>query len=174
MFDIETKKMEMDRQKMFRKTFTLTDFQISRLNQLSELDGQDPMKHIRKAVDEYIKNQKFDFNPPKESEIFAEIKKRYDDPDIARAIWISGVVDQYEFSALIFNGPSKSGIDKGRISKLSIWDPVVKENTNNFLGSCIMNYDRGWDIRPGKVAQPFYEKVKSLIEQFLDQSRQTK
>jgi hypothetical protein len=74
-------------------------------------------------------------------------------------------VNQYEFSALLIFAGSKTGIDKGKISKLSIWDPVVRENKKSFIDSCIMNYDRGWDIRPSKIAQPYYDKVKMLINQ---------
>ena len=164
----------MDRQKVFRKTFTLTDSQIKRLQQLSELNGQNTVEHIRTAVDQYLTKQKFDLAPPKEDEILVEIRKRYDDPNISRAVWLTGFVNQYEFSALILSAPSKSGLDKGRISKLAIWDPQNEASTKNFIGSCIMNYDRGWDIRPSLIAEPFYRKVKLLIEQFLDQSKQGK
>jgi hypothetical protein len=161
----------MDRQRMFRKTFTLTDFQIKRLQELSELDMVDMEEHIRKAVDAYIKIQNFEIKAPSEKDIIAKIKKRHDDPAIDRAVWVSGVVDKFEFSALILNAPSKSAMDKGRISKLSIWDPAIRAKTNHFIDSCIMNYDRGWDIRPGKIAKPYYDKVKSLLDEYLAGSK---
>ena len=154
----------MEKQKNFRKNFHLTEFQLRRLQELSGLDGLDPVEHVKKAVDQYLKNQQFDITPIEESAISAEFKSRYEDPVIPRAMWIAGVVDKYEFSALVLNMPSKSGIDKGRISKLSVWDPVEREKTNNFIGSCIVNYDRGWDIRPSKLAQPYYDVVKSLLD----------
>jgi hypothetical protein len=154
----------MAKQKMFRKSVILTDAQISRLKQLSEFDGQDVVFHVKKALDEYLKNQKPDLVLPKEDEILAEITQRYNDPEIVGAVWISGNVNQYEFSALLFHAGSKTGIDRGKISKLSIWDPVVMENTKSFINSCIVNYDRGWDIRPSKIAQPYYDKVKGLID----------
>jgi hypothetical protein len=154
-------------QKTYRKYGPLTELQIKRLQKLSEFDGTDPVEHIRNAVDKYLQNLKVNFTPPKEEEIFAELKNRYEDPNISRAVWFEGIVDRYEFSALILNAPYKLGIDKGRISKLSIWDPIIKENTHNFISACIVNYDRGWDIRPSKIAQPYYNKVKSLIDSSL-------
>lgn len=154
----------MATQKMFRKNVLLTDAQISRLRQLSEFDGLDMVVHVRKAIDTYLKTQKSDFTLPKEDEIIAEITERTKDPEIPGSVWLSGKVNQYEFSALLFFAGSKTGIDKGKISKLAIWDPVVMENTKSFIDSCIMNYDRGWDIRPSKIAQPYYDKVKWLID----------
>jgi hypothetical protein len=45
-------------QKMLRKNVLLTDAQISRLRQLSELDGLDVIIHVRKAIDEYLNPDK--------------------------------------------------------------------------------------------------------------------
>ncbi|WP_221392713.1 hypothetical protein [Dyadobacter sp. NIV53] len=160
----------MVKHKIIRRNVRLTDYQIRRLQELSEFDGRDEAEHVRKAIDDYLKNQKFEFTAPKEKDIYVELKARTDDPALFRAVWLSGVVDRYEFSALILNAPSKSGIDKGRISKLSVWDPVVMEASNNFIGSCIVNYDRGWDIRPSTIAEPYYNKVKSLIDNYIAQS----
>jgi hypothetical protein len=154
----------MIRQKRLRKSVTLTDAQSRKLHELSEFDGTDPVEHAMRAIDEYLKKQKLDFTPPKEKDISAEFRDRSGDPHIQGAVWLSGVVDRYEFSALIMKIPAKSAIDKGKISKLSIWDPVILQNTNNFIGSCIVNYDRGWDIKPSKLAEPYYNKVKALLD----------
>lgn len=150
-------------QKTFRKTVALTEAQISRLRQLSELDGKDPLIHVRTAIDQYLKKQDFNQLLPNKESISARLTSRVADENISRAIWASGVVDRYEFSALILHEPTKLGIDKGRISKLSIWDPTLKENAKNFIDTCIVNYDRGWDIKPSKIAQPYYDSVKSLL-----------
>lgn len=150
-------------QKTFRKTVALTDAQIRRLKLLSELDGKDPLIHVRAAIDQYLKKQNFDLLLPNQESISAVFTSRVEDKTIARAIWASGVVDRYEFSALVLHEPTKLGIDRGRISKLSIWDPIIKENSKNFIDSCIVNYDRGWDIRPSKIAQPYFDAVKSLL-----------
>jgi len=57
--------------------------------------------------------------------------------------WISGYLDDdydiYAFTAKHFDERSEFGIDGGRVSKLSI-------STGN--QGTIVNYDRGWDIRP--------------------------
>jgi hypothetical protein len=65
--------------------------------------------------------------------------------------------------------PSKLGLDRGKISKVAIWDPEVLKNTGNFIGSCIVNYDRGWDIKPSKIAEPYFNKVKALLVQSAEQ-----
>lgn len=52
--------------------------------------------------------------------------------------WQTGMVGDYWFQAKVFDEPSEFGINDGRVSKLS----VRKD------GEEIMNYDRGWDIKP--------------------------
>lgn len=44
----------------------------------------------------------------------------------------------YHYWAKVYDTPSKYGINNGRISKLT-----VKRQ-----GRIIINYDRGWDVRP--------------------------
>ncbi|NIJ52499.1 DUF7678 domain-containing protein [Dyadobacter arcticus] len=151
--------------KVLNKNFRLKDEQINKLKDLSAFDGSDPLVHVTKAIDEYLDKQTMQISSPKEKEIHAEIKDRSRDPRISGALWVSGNVGKYEFSALILAEPSKSGIDRGRISKLSILDPVVREKTKSFIGSCIVNYDRGWDIRPSKIAEPFYNRLRILVDQ---------
>ena len=168
-FDTSSKTEGMIKLKTSRKNIHLTEFQIRRLQELSEFDGLDPVEHAKRAIDEYLQNQKLDFIPPQEKDIYAEFKECSNDPAIPGAIWISGIADQYEFSVLILNAPSKSAIDRGRVSKLAIWDAAARKKTNNFISSCIVNYDRGWDIRPSRIAEPYYNKVKSLIDLSADQ-----
>jgi len=158
----------MVKEKTFRKNVRLTDSQIKSLQELSAFDGLDPVEHVKKAIDDYLKSRKPAVKIPQETDISAKIQERLDDPDILRAVWVSGTAGKYEFSALILS-ESKTGIDKGRISKLSIWDPKVKKETNNFIGSCIVNYDRGWDIKPSKIAEPYYNKVKFVIDEYISQ-----
>jgi hypothetical protein len=157
----------MVKQKVLRKFAPLSDVQSRQLYELSEYDGVDAMEHVRRAIDGYLQKQKQDYTLPKEQDIHAELREKSQEPAFAGAVWVSGVVDKYEFSALLLNGPAKSGIERGRILKLSIWDPVMLEESNNFVGACIVNYDRGWDIRPSKIAEPYYNKVKNLIDNVL-------
>lgn len=147
---------------------SLTPAQSRKLHELSVFDGLDPVEHVNRAIDEYLVKQKLDFVAPKEKDISAQIKQRTADPKVKGAIWLSGHVDKYEFSALVLKLPVKVGIEKGRISKLSIWDAEVMEATGSFIGSCIVNYDRGWDIKPSKIAEPFYKRVISLLSQKAD------
>ncbi len=150
--------------KMLRKNIRLNEEQIKKLRDLSEFDGSDPLDHVTRAIDDYLRKQKTDLTLPAEKEINAEITGKSPEPATPGALWVNGIVDRYEFSALILKEPSKSAIDKDRISKLSILDPIIRENTNSFIAACIVNYDRGWDIRPSKIAQPYYQKVRDLID----------
>jgi hypothetical protein len=159
----------MIQQKRLRKSVSLTESQQQRLYELSEFDGMDPVEHAMRAIDEYLLKQKPSIATSKESDIRAEFKDHSGDPNTQGAIWIAGTVGQYEFSALILKVPSKLGLDRGKVSKLSIWDPEMLKRTNNFIGSCIVNYDRGWDIRPSKKAEPFYNKVKALLDSSAEQ-----
>jgi len=52
--------------------------------------------------------------------------------------WSKGHYNGYEIEGMVFNEPSKYGINNGRVSKL--W--VRKD------GNIIIAYDRGWDIKP--------------------------
>lgn len=158
----------MVQQKRFRKNVSLTDAQIKGLYELSEFDGRDPVEHAMIAIDEYLRKQNLDFTPPKEKDISGEIKELAADTKITGAFWLTGKVDKFEFSALFLKLPSKAAIDKGRILKLSIWDPATMERTKSLVESCIINYDRGWDIRPSKIAEPYYRKVITLLTKSAD------
>ena len=53
--------------------------------------------------------------------------------------WVKGVVsDSITFEAKVFDKPSTFGIDDGRVSKLGIRDG----------SKWLVNYDRGWDVKP--------------------------
>jgi ABC-type enterochelin transport system substrate-binding protein len=53
--------------------------------------------------------------------------------------WVSGKIsDAVTFRAKVFDEPSEYGINKGKVSKLEIY-----ENDK-----WIVNYDRGWDVKP--------------------------
>ncbi|KQS27949.1 hypothetical protein [Dyadobacter sp. Leaf189] len=150
--------------KMLRKNIRLNEEQIKKLRDLSEFDGSDPLDHVTRAIDDYLRKQKTDLTLPAEKEINAQITGKSPEPASPGAFWVNGIVDRYEFSALILKEASKSAIDKDKVSKLSILDPIIRENTNSFIAACIVNYDRGWDIRPSKIAEPYYRKVRELID----------
>lgn len=167
MFECALLRRVMVKQKVYRKHIQLTDFQIKRLYELSEFDGVDPAEHAMRAIDAYLKNKKTDVPLKSQAQIRTKVKDQSNDPQIEGAVWVSGTVNQYEFSALILKTPAKTAMEKGRISKLSIWDPAVRKATNNFIGACIVNYDRGWDIRPSRRAEIYYHPVKEMLDEFI-------
>ena len=68
--------------------------------------------------------------------------------------WITGEVKTedgttYTFAAKVFDEGSIYGINEGRISKLEI------RRDKTFL----LNYDRGWDIKPSKEVRPVYKRI---------------
>lgn len=54
--------------------------------------------------------------------------------------WVSGHYGELNFSAKVFDLPSPSGINNGRVSKL-----FIRGNTNECP---FCSYDRGWDNVP--------------------------
>lgn len=75
-------------------------------------------------------------------------------------MWEDGtiIIDNIElkYSAKVFDESSKEyGINGGRISKLQ----VVNGDNWSFKNT-IINYDRGWDIKPGtELAKKALEKI---------------
>lgn len=75
---------------------------------------------------------------------------------------IDGV--KFFYSAKVFECGSEFGINGGRISKLSVW----KSEGDYYcypLNNLIINYDRGWDIKPrpcNKLHTKALEYVLSL------------
>lgn len=79
--------------------------------------------------------------------------------------WVSGNVGEYVFEAKLFDYGSEFGINKGRVSKLSIY-PHGKtfKDVLKGTGGDIINYDRGWDIKPTKQTKPYFDAVMVLCE----------
>lgn len=67
--------------------------------------------------------------------------------------WTSGDIGSYSFSAKVFEEGSDYGIENGKVSKLSVSDSK----------SQILNYDRGWDVKPKTAEQ---KKVLKAILKF--------
>ena len=70
--------------------------------------------------------------------------------------WVDGTVGPYTFSAKLFDTGSSFGIDGGRVSKLSIQTKT----------KMLVNYDRGWDIKPtaGSLGNQALKAVLKLCE----------
>ncbi|MFV0529132.1 MAG: hypothetical protein ACK5MN_10490 [Lachnospiraceae bacterium] len=52
--------------------------------------------------------------------------------------WYEGHIECYRFQAKVYDTGSKFGINKGRVSKLSVRDDCGE----------VIGYDRGWDKKP--------------------------
>ena len=57
---------------------------------------------------------------------------------------INGI--KFLYSAKVFDVGSEFGINNGRISKLQVVKDIREDSWN--WDNTIINYDRGWDIRP--------------------------
>lgn len=57
--------------------------------------------------------------------------------------WVDGKIGKYNFQAKLFDESSDFGIEKGRVSKLAIWDEEIRQKEQNLFKACIVNYDRG-------------------------------
>lgn len=79
--------------------------------------------------------------------------------------WCDGTVGEYNFQAKLFDTGSTFGIKNGRVSRLAIWSERVRQEKQNFLGACVLNYDRGWDIKPkGAEMREIFKAVMNLLE----------
>ena len=78
--------------------------------------------------------------------------------------WCSGEVGDYIFEAKSFDTGSHFGINGGRVSKLSIKRKDTVGNGQGWFDGVVVNYDRGWDIKPTKEVMAEYKAVMDLLE----------
>ena len=76
--------------------------------------------------------------------------------------WIDGNIDSFRFQAKVYAEGSDFGIKDGRVSKLAIWDEAKKQACGNIFTASILNYDRGWDIKPATAADK--EVLRAMLE----------
>lgn len=69
--------------------------------------------------------------------------------------WCGGVAGEFSFEAKLFDSSSHFGINEGRVSKLWIQDNK---------GKCLVNYDRGWDVKPKTKVKEAYDAIMDLLE----------
>lgn len=73
--------------------------------------------------------------------------------------WVEGRAGTYTFRAKVFDKPSKYGINRGRVSKLSIC------HEDSARGGMVVIYDRGWDRRPkGKEDTSAFKAILDYLE----------
>jgi hypothetical protein len=86
--------------------------------------------------------------------------------------WVSAIVNdgEYTVSAKLFDEGSRYGINNGRVSMLSIHE-TAKTTDKNWFDGCIVNYDRGWDIRPKTEKD---KEVFKAVLKFLEDAPKTR
>ncbi len=75
-------------------------------------------------------------------------------------MWQKGTIElngvAYLYEAKVFDNGSDFGINKGRISKLNI----------RVGAEWLLNYDRGWDIRPDESNADLMNVYHQILEKF--------
>ncbi|CDG03754.1 hypothetical protein [Lactococcus lactis] len=73
-------------------------------------------------------------------------------------MWTKGSIEidgvEVVFEMKHFEQPSAFGINQGRISKLTLW----------IDGKEVLNYDRGWDIRP--TSSVVHHALQKLLKRY--------
>jgi len=80
----------------------------------------------------------------------------------ATSNWIDGSAGQYKFSAKVFDNGSVYGIDDGRVSKLTVYSTGGEFPFQ--VGNTIVNYDRGWDVRPKQEHKELFKALMKKLE----------
>lgn len=78
--------------------------------------------------------------------------------------WWEGTIEGYHFQAAVYDEPSVYGINQGRISKLMVWDEAKRQRYRNIFRAALMNYDRGWDIKPKAEHKAMIDDLISYLE----------
>lgn len=68
-------------------------------------------------------------------------------PGPGESVWLQGTVADYQFSAKVYNGPSKYGINESCVSKLTVWSESERQKLG-LVAASIIDYDRGWSKKP--------------------------
>lgn len=85
-------------------------------------------------------------------------------PGPGESVWLQGTVADYQFSAKVYNGPSKYGVNGSCVSKLTVWSESERQRLGLMTVS-IIDYDRGWSKKPDSE---FKELLNSLIAYLSD------
>ncbi len=78
--------------------------------------------------------------------------------------WVGGTCGDYNFEAKVYDDSGAGyGINKGRVSKLAIYDEEERQYKNNYIDACSVYYDREWLKKPkGKVKDCYDELIEEL------------
>lgn len=149
------------------------DITIKDLKSL-EKDYPEKKDEINKGIEKFETAKK---GISKKTEANEIDKSKYPDPtgnieeyslrnDRENPVWIVGSVvcngKQYSVSGKVYLEGSKFGIDNGSISKLWIKDMEKSK--------VIVNYDRGWDVKPTDENKDLYEAIKKLLVDYREKN----
>ena len=77
--------------------------------------------------------------------------------------WREGTIE-----GTIFRRRSMTSIgvwyQRGRISKLMVWDEAKRQGRRSYSRTTLMNYDRGWDIEPEARHKALIDELVSYLE----------
>ncbi|WP_428661497.1 DUF7678 domain-containing protein [Runella sp.] len=71
--------------------------------------------------------------------------------------WHGGKIGKYRFEVNVFTKSSKLGINNGKVWKLCMW-----EGDKGMANGCVVNYDRGWQLKPLKEYEPYILHILRL------------
>lgn len=146
------------------------------IKELKSLEKDYPEKkgEITKGIEKFETAKK---GISKKTEANEIDKSKYPDPtgdieeyslrnDRENPVWIVGSVvcngKQYSISGKVYLESSKFGIDNGPISKLWIKDMEKSK--------VIVNYDRGWDVKPTDENKDLYEAIMKLLVDYREKN----
>jgi hypothetical protein len=85
-----------------------------------------------------------------------EIQMKAEVTEYPMGNWLKGTIEEYRFTAKVFNEASEFGIKHGNVSKLFIGNDRLT----------IASYDRGWIKRPTRKYKEHYDTVMKFLEGF--------
>lgn len=86
--------------------------------------------------------------------------------------WVDGsIIEEGELKGMriqmkVFHQPSTYGVDNGRISKISIWDEMERQEKQDFHAACLYSHSRGWalgDRQPDPHAKAFIDRLNEKL-----------
>ena len=84
-------------------------------------------------------------------------------PGPGESVWLQGTVANYQFSAKVYNGPSKYGINESCVSKLTVWAESERQRLGDPVAASIIHYDRGWIKEPDREDNGLLESLVAYL-----------
>jgi len=118
--------------------------------------------------------------PALEKEIENQLIKEYENKHVSvkkspvKDNWCELKFGEYTIKAKVFEENSHYGVEHnsgsdGRVSKISIYNDVIRHEKMDFFAATICNYDRGWDKKPASRFEKYvYRRVMKKLGTYLD------